>query len=157
MLHRASYIVHVACCTLCVGPMPRWAQHVALCCNAVQHVVATRACSYGRVEDIGLAVVYLSGPAGGFITATTIIVDGGQWHAYARTLARTHSHAGTRSHGLAHSRARSHSRTHAPTRAHARRHGTSGNFQMAKKVIAKKAAKEKDSHKGGVPVAKSKL
>jgi hypothetical protein len=56
--------------------------------------------------------VYLSGPAGGFITATTIIVDGGQWH------------------------------------------GTSGSFQMAKKIIAKKAAKEKTSHKGGVPVSK---
>ncbi len=86
------------------------AQCVA-CCTVVTRCESAR-CSYGRVEDIGLAVVYLSGPAGGFITATTIIVDGGQWH------------------------------------------GTSGSFQMAKKIIAKKAAKEKTSHKGGVPVSK---
>ena len=41
---------------------------------------STPAGRYGRVDDIGLAAVYLCSSAGGFITATTLVVDGGQWH-----------------------------------------------------------------------------
>lgn len=35
---------------------------------------------FGTVEDIGYMVLYLSTEIAKFITATTIVVDGGQWH-----------------------------------------------------------------------------
>lgn len=40
----------------------------------------TPAGRYGRVDDIGLAAVCLCSSAAGFITGTTLVVDGGQWH-----------------------------------------------------------------------------
>jgi len=38
---------------------------------------------YGEVEDIANAAMFLASDAGGFITGTTLVVDGGQWHGSA--------------------------------------------------------------------------
>lgn len=35
---------------------------------------------YGQTDDIANAAMFLASPAGSFITAETLVVDGGQWH-----------------------------------------------------------------------------
>ncbi|GAA6002911.1 hypothetical protein JCM10207_001893 [Rhodosporidiobolus poonsookiae] len=35
---------------------------------------------WGKVEDIAQSAVYLFSPAASFVTATTLVVDGGSWH-----------------------------------------------------------------------------
>lgn len=37
---------------------------------------------YGAVGDIANMALYLASPAGSFITATTLVVDGGNWHGH---------------------------------------------------------------------------
>ena len=39
---------------------------------------------WGETHDIGLAAVYLSSAAGGYVNAETLVVDGGHWHDSAR-------------------------------------------------------------------------
>mmetsp|Transcript_35040 Transcript_35040/g.56572 ORF Transcript_35040/g.56572 Transcript_35040/m.56572 type:complete len:193 (-) Transcript_35040:221-799(-) len=39
---------------------------------------------WGETHDIGLLALYLATPAGSFINAETIVVDGGNWHDAAR-------------------------------------------------------------------------
>ena len=36
---------------------------------------------WGETHDIGLAAVYLSSAAGGYVNAETLVVDGGHWLA----------------------------------------------------------------------------
>jgi hypothetical protein len=35
---------------------------------------------WGRVEDVGLAALYMCSSAAGWITATRLTIDGGSWH-----------------------------------------------------------------------------
>lgn len=35
---------------------------------------------YGELEDVSNMVMYVASPAGSFITSTTIVIDGGNWH-----------------------------------------------------------------------------
>uniref|UniRef100_A0A7S3Z5B8 2,4-dienoyl-CoA reductase [(3E)-enoyl-CoA-producing] n=4 Tax=Lotharella globosa TaxID=91324 RepID=A0A7S3Z5B8_9EUKA len=39
---------------------------------------------WGETDDIGLTALFLATPAGSYINATTIVVDGGQWHDASR-------------------------------------------------------------------------
>jgi len=39
---------------------------------------------WGETHDIGLAAIYLSSAAGGYVNAETLVVDGGHWHDSAR-------------------------------------------------------------------------
>ncbi len=39
---------------------------------------------WGEVDDIGLTALYLATPAGSYVNATTVVVDGGQWHDASR-------------------------------------------------------------------------
>jgi len=39
---------------------------------------------YGTVEDIANAALFVCSPAGSYVNATTIVVDGGQWHDASR-------------------------------------------------------------------------
>lgn len=35
---------------------------------------------YGQVDDVAATALFLASPAASFITSTTVVVDGGQWH-----------------------------------------------------------------------------